>query len=178
MGISISKLDAAKSQLETAVVLFFNDGSEISIHTLTKAAHRILDDVGRSRGILSFISQGIDKFIKPEKRQEVRKILNKPQNFFKHAVSDPEETLDFNPEGTEYFLWDACQLYGSLTSQIPKDILLFIAWFTIKHPDIFPNEEIQKVITPLNGTSFNVNNKRQCYKDMLIAYEAFTNQIT
>ena len=43
--IKISKLDAAKRHLETAIRLYFNYGDPIAIHTLACAAHGILSDL-------------------------------------------------------------------------------------------------------------------------------------
>ena len=45
--MNISKLDAAKRQLETAVELFFNHKDPVSIHTLTRAVHEILEKFAR-----------------------------------------------------------------------------------------------------------------------------------
>jgi hypothetical protein len=34
MKVRVTKLDAAKKQLETAIMLYFHDGDPVSIHTL------------------------------------------------------------------------------------------------------------------------------------------------
>jgi hypothetical protein len=47
----VSKLDAAKRQLETAIRLYFSDGDPVSIHTLTAAAYNILRDVTKQKGV-------------------------------------------------------------------------------------------------------------------------------
>jgi len=39
--LKISKLDAAKRQLETAIRLYFNEADPVSVHTLAGAAHTI-----------------------------------------------------------------------------------------------------------------------------------------
>jgi hypothetical protein len=38
----VSKLDAAKRQLETVIRLYFSNGDPVSIHTLTAAAYNVL----------------------------------------------------------------------------------------------------------------------------------------
>jgi hypothetical protein len=43
--LRISKLDAAKRQLETAITLYFNSGDWVSIHALAGAAYMIIRDV-------------------------------------------------------------------------------------------------------------------------------------
>lgn len=40
--IQVTKLDAVRRQLETAVILWFHDGDPVSIHTLTGAAYQII----------------------------------------------------------------------------------------------------------------------------------------
>lgn len=47
----VSKLDAAKRQLGTAIRLYFSDGDPVSIHTLTAAAYNILRDVTKQKGV-------------------------------------------------------------------------------------------------------------------------------
>jgi hypothetical protein len=45
--IEISKLDAAKRQLKTAINLYFSYGDPVSIHTLASAAREILYDLNK-----------------------------------------------------------------------------------------------------------------------------------
>ena len=47
MDIEVSKLDAARRQLETAIRLFFYDGDFVSTHTLAAAAFNVLNDLSR-----------------------------------------------------------------------------------------------------------------------------------
>ena len=47
----VTKLDAARTQLHTAIDLFFGDGDHVSQFTLVSAAHGILRDVASARGI-------------------------------------------------------------------------------------------------------------------------------
>jgi len=48
--LTISKLDAAKRQLETVIRLYFVHGDPVSIHTLTSAAYNVIRDVNKKRG--------------------------------------------------------------------------------------------------------------------------------
>ncbi len=50
--LEISKLDAAKRQLDTAIRLYFCDGDPVSIHTLAAASYNILRDVTEQIGPL------------------------------------------------------------------------------------------------------------------------------
>jgi hypothetical protein len=48
-GVSLSKIDAARRQLETAILLYFRDGDAVSIHTLAAGGNSVVNDsaVGR-----------------------------------------------------------------------------------------------------------------------------------
>jgi len=48
-GIMISKLDAARRQLATAITLWFEDRDPVSIHTLVFAAYEIIHAVSKQR---------------------------------------------------------------------------------------------------------------------------------
>jgi hypothetical protein len=48
--LSITKLDAARRQLETAITLWFHDADPVSVHTLAMAAHGILRALNKKRG--------------------------------------------------------------------------------------------------------------------------------
>ena len=55
-----------------------------------------------------------DYIIKDEYKKRFRKMIRRPQNFFKHANRDPEDSLDFNPDVTPFFIIDAVQKYQKL----------------------------------------------------------------
>lgn len=69
--LKISKLDAAKRQLETAIRLYFNEADPISIHTLAGAAHTILSDINKKYGGRPMLDS--DYLIKDEYKKEFRK---------------------------------------------------------------------------------------------------------
>lgn len=165
MELHISKLDAAKRQLEAAIHLFFRAGDPVSIHTLAGAAFRILDDIGSKQDIKSIHKQLLD-WVKLEKKDEVSKAINAAKNFFKHADSDPNGIIKFNPESTTYYLMDASRMYYSLSQQNVPIFKLYDIWFAVRHPDIMLPDENQKLLlenavalsklNPMNPQSFLV----------------------
>jgi hypothetical protein len=73
--IKISKLDAARRQLDTAIELWFHDGDPISIHTLTSAAFEIIQDLNKKHGNLEVSLLGMpQRLAKPEHVEEVLRI--------------------------------------------------------------------------------------------------------
>src|SRR3989338_5719430 len=111
--MEISKLDAAKRQLDTAIILFFKQADPVSIHTLTAAAHQVLKDIGKLENIKSFLKDS--GLIRKEYEKEYLTIISEAENFFKHADKDPHKLLQFNPQQTESLLLDAVEMYMQIT---------------------------------------------------------------
>ncbi len=49
--IRVSKLNAARRQLNCALELWFSDKDEVSVHTLAAAAHQIIYDISKKKGV-------------------------------------------------------------------------------------------------------------------------------
>ncbi len=106
-GFIVTKLDAARTQLETAIELWFRDGDPVSIHTLTAASRRITLDLAEHRKIPQGLGLFDPKLMPKGLEKDVKKLLRHPETFFKHAAEDPEATLKFNPQASEAYLFDA-----------------------------------------------------------------------
>jgi len=132
--LKITKLDAARRQLKTAVRLYFNDEDAVSIHTLACASHEILATLKSKKCDYPMIMS--DHLINEPYKKEFRQIISAPKNFFKHADKDANATMDFNPKINEYFLLDACEAYELLTGEKEPYFTIFRAWFVSQHPEI------------------------------------------
>lgn len=87
--------------------------------------------------------------IKPGMEGEVRKILNQAENYFKHADRDHEDTLDFYPEQSEFFILESCYVYARLAGEFPPILKLFPLWFIAHRPHAFNfTEEERNAIDP------------------------------
>src|SRR5712691_7914594 len=127
--LHISKLDAARRQLETAVRLYFSAADPVSIHTLTSAAHELLAGVNRTRGGPAMIEDSLLQWVKPDKVADARRRLRAAANFFKHADRDAEETHVFSPSQTEMRLFDAREAYRSITGELVPILAVYRLWF-------------------------------------------------
>jgi len=87
--MQLTKLEAARRQLETAVKLYFGHGDEVSIQTLVAAAYAIVRDINEHRGGNSMIKDVLNGLLPPEDILEFRRHINSPDNFLKHADRDP-----------------------------------------------------------------------------------------
>ena len=83
----ITKLEAAKRQLDCALELFFDEKDAVAIHTLACAAHQVIHDINRDQNgpeLLFDHKDTSDPAVKVTK-----KLLHSQYNFFKHADNDP-----------------------------------------------------------------------------------------
>lgn len=144
MKLTITKADAARRQIETAIDLLFLDKDKISIHTLTMAGFGILKDLAEQRGPRDFLERAIAS-IKEEKRGEFWQIMKAPSNFLKHANRDPEDVLEFPVYLAEGFICFAITLYGELGNNPTLRMRSFLVVFLMMNPDLL-NEGLFKDI--------------------------------
>ena len=130
---TIKKLDAARSQLQTAIRLWFADDDPISIHTLACAACQILHDIHVHRGGMSLLFNSI--FVKGHRHAEWNHVVRAHMNFFKHADRDPGATIDFDPPLTEPFLSLSLFILENLGAQLTLEESAFQFWCIIHNPD-------------------------------------------
>jgi hypothetical protein len=134
-NVIITKLHAARSQLRTAIELWFAGGDSVSIHALAFAAYEIIHTLNKlkGRGELIFDS----KSVKEEHRQEAAEALKKAALFFKHARKDPEGSIEFQPRLSETFILfsiTGLRNIGAIHSGIEG---AFMAWQSIHRPAWF-----------------------------------------
>ncbi|MBI4252433.1 MAG: hypothetical protein HY618_08235 [Candidatus Tectomicrobia bacterium] len=145
----LAEIDAARSQLATAINLFFNDVDPISVHSLACASAEILEAICRKNSKQTFFAhmrESNPKFTS----KEIRETLNKSKNWFKHADKDHGDVLtDFSDVLNDYAIFMASHDYGSLENWKPIEIQVFQLWFSavyMKHMD--PRLEIVQQLFP------------------------------
>jgi hypothetical protein len=140
--IPITKLDAARRQLETAVILWFHEGDPVSIHTLVAAAYQILYDLNKKCGGASMMKDA--KIIRPEYMKEWHRIFAKWENFFKHADRDSLKTLLFPPQVTRTFMLDAITKHDEMSHEERPLFRLFHFYMVFTEPRFFKNDDFVK----------------------------------
>jgi len=136
--IKISKLDAARRQMLTAIRLYFNHGDIVSMHTLAAAAFKITQNIcDSSPDLPDSVTHWIEQLVKPQAKKVFWRKLHETANSFKHAENDPDAVHEFYPEQSENILFLAVYQYGQLTSEWSAEIRLFSTWYMMHHPDAF-----------------------------------------
>lgn len=100
-------------------------------------------------------------------RKKFFDMINKSQNFFKHADQDASAELDFDPEITEYLLYDAMWLYAPLVNgNITKEMRIFNFYFSIKNSHLIDPEKLKNIDTIIN--SISISNKKDFWRQISI----------
>ena len=133
--MQLSKLEAARRQLETAIKLYFGHGDEVSIHTLAAAAYSLIRDINEHRGGEPMLKD-LHLFLSDELAREFRKYINRPDNFLKHADKDVDGVSELEPRWTEALLWEASRKYCEMTGEQNKLMLTFVFWFVQRQPEL------------------------------------------
>jgi len=133
--IRVSKIEAAERQIELSIRLLFQNEDPIGIHTLAAAGFRILRDLGEKAD--TQIHQHLKKIIKPGMEGKLWKAFNRPANFLKHAADDPDGILEnIQEEANDVLILFACFYYQDLGYKWTPQMVAFITWFMVLHPEI------------------------------------------
>lgn len=149
----ITKLEAGRRQLDAAIRIFFENEDVVAVHTLSRAAFRVLFDItkeGETKKALDahITKLGADKF-------------NKITNFLKHAERDPDGEIDEDFQiSTEAGLGMAASLYFYHAKKYTPEMKGFIVWSQFMRPELFNlPEQLAKDVQEWKDTSkTNPNN--------------------
>lgn len=127
----ITKLEAAHSQLVTAIRLYFDDEDLASVHTLTCAAREIYEKHCKAKGVERMFEK-IESGNPDRDAKQLWTILNGPRNFLKHPepTLDLEAKLELTDEMNATMIFVACHDCAMLCEekQLPE-IQAYNLWF-------------------------------------------------
>ena len=131
--MSISKLEAAQRQLDCAIRLYFAGDDLLAVHSLSRAAFRILFDVYPKKSVDGFAND-LAGLIEELGWGE----FNRIGNFLKHADSDPDQVIDEEYEAeTQMGIGFAIILHHRLAKSFTPEMRAFDVWMKTTHPDQF-----------------------------------------
>ena len=137
--LKITKLDAARRQLRTALGLWFADGDPVSIHTLLAAAHEIIHRLYRNKGLVNLVFD--TDLIKDEYRGEFARRIKEAPSFFKHANHDADDaSILFNPETNDYIAMFLVQALADMGEEFGLEERAYIWWLLIRGPELFQSK--------------------------------------
>lgn len=136
-NIRLTKFDAARRQLRTAIELWFADGDPVSIHTLAYASHEVIHRLFRNQGLkdLFFDSSAIA----PEGKQVFLQVFKNPANFIKHANQEvnPDDEIKFSPFANDVYILFSLDGLRRMGREMERTDLAFLVWYQINNPEYF-----------------------------------------
>lgn len=142
--IQLSKFEAIRAQLDAAIELFFTSDNVVATHTLVAAAYNALKDIAKREGAeYPFLKTRFLQSMPEEEQSRVHKLINEPENFFKHADRDPNDEILFNPELTELLLMDACAYFTSGEIERPRNYGALKLWVGKAKADVPQDSELR-----------------------------------
>jgi hypothetical protein len=158
---SLSKLECARRQIETAIKLWFEEGDTVSMHTVTAAAHRLVQDLLEDQG--KTLAPFEPSYLEKGREVETKRMFREAETFFKHAKDDPQEILDFNPQWTEVYLLLAIQGYTELTHEENLLMTAYLFRCGFRWPHVFAPELHEKI-----GRDFDIDKLRQLPRSVFL----------
>jgi len=131
---TISKADAALAQLDAAIAVSFWGDHPLALRTIAGAALGILSDLVELKTPKhSWRTYIIEDAGVP--KGEALGILNRAQNFLKHADRDPTTTLEFDELENDDLLFVATLEAGALDLPLSPRMQAYQIWYFAVHGD-------------------------------------------
>lgn len=148
---TVSKLDAARRQLATAIELWFYDKDQVSIHTLSFAAYEIIHDVSRKKGRKQTLIFDTP-FVKKQYRGSWSAAVKRTANFLKHGDHDPDGKIEFRPILSELFIIFAINGLETMSISLNEHEWSFFCWFWFNRSEMITQEGRDKLaeLFPIN----------------------------
>jgi hypothetical protein len=136
----ISKLEAARRQVDFAIEQHFAEADPFAIHTIICAALGILQALAERSGTVR-IHQATKDVIVPGKEAEFRRYMNRASNFLKHADRDPDERLaDIAEDVNGPTIFVATCYYADLAREVSAPMSVYMHWFSALNPRVLTEE--------------------------------------
>lgn len=133
--VKLTKLEAARRQIESAIWLWFVDDDHVSVHALAAAAHRLLVELAAIREKSAWPYSAAYLPAAPAKAR--RGDPGDGVMFFKYAKKD--ESYELSEQWTELYLFDAVMAYSNLAGESGASALMstFVLRFGVLRQDLF-----------------------------------------
>lgn len=131
--VRLTKLEAARRQVESAIWLWFVGDDHVSVHALSAAAHRLLMELAALRKTAAWPYS--TAYLPRVKRRRAH--TADAVRFFKYAKKD--DTYEISEQWTESYLFDAVMAYSSLADDRAASVLMstFVLRFAVQRQDLF-----------------------------------------
>ena len=149
--IVITKLDAARRQLDTAIELFFANGDFVSIHALAYAAYTLTRNLCDKTNNPASFTRWVKETIVPEQHEKLFAALSTAGNFFKHADRDPKRQLEYIPKQYDFLMILAVWMYEAITHELTTPMSVFKIWYFLHNPGWCADKALRPTLPAAKG---------------------------
>lgn len=130
----ISKLDAARRQLLAAIHLHWYFTEPLAVYSLASNTWEICDTLLKHMDKVRLLREISE--VHGSTDREIRKLINEPRNFLKHADRDPDGTMqDLDAADCDAIVETACIDYMMASGRSPSILGLYLAWYSAINPE-------------------------------------------
>jgi hypothetical protein len=149
--ITVTKMDAARRQLTTAIELWADEGEPVSIHTLAYSAHKIVHDLNRKKKGPHMLLDMPN--IRKERQGEFANMVARDANFFKHADGKKykdQDSIEFTPELNAMFIMVTIAGLEFLDQKLSEQEQGFLLWYRLHYPEMLEEQPGQDLKSTLD----------------------------
>jgi hypothetical protein len=137
-ALTVNKRSVARSQLETAIQIWFLEGDPVSIHTLAVAAHDCFNALHKhTTSKPSYMEEWLAS--KPKSFQKQARMA---QNFLKHGYNELKGTLRLTTIQAEMLMMDAVTCYERIGEKPTPLMRLYAQRFLYEHPYLITKDAL------------------------------------
>lgn len=150
--VELTKLEAARRQINAAVRMYFGNEDPVAIHALAAAGAQIVTDLGAKKNMKLGMESGIH-YIRPERQKEFRQMMREPQNHIKHAdrEGDEDKILEYRPATIEFHIMFGATGYREYTGIDTPETRVFMIWLLANNPDLISEDEFKNFVAKYNA---------------------------
>jgi hypothetical protein len=127
----VTKKSAAISQLESAILLWLNNGDVVSIHALAVASNECFHAIGKLKNKPSRLQERI-----ASDSPGMQKAARRAQNFFKHGWKDLKGSVMYSPLYGEMLMFDSVVCYEVVFGAMTPLMRTFATQFVIENQEV------------------------------------------
>lgn len=128
----ISKLDAARRQLLAAIHLHWFLNEPLAVYSLASNAWELSSTLLKNENRVRIMKEMARA--NGSRPEDIAKLINRPQNFVKHADRDPSAELDLTQAECDTMIMIAAIDYIMAARRSPPLSVLYLAWFSAIYP--------------------------------------------
>ncbi len=181
--MKITKLKLCEHLINEAIISFFKESSIFVIHLCGNAAHRSLCDLNKKdfSEQIDFVSIIVkDLNLNTAGQKLLHQKFYAAYDFMRHADKPDkniDSEIDINPEFTELVIYNSIQLYNKLSRNYSEEMLVFMIWLKLKHPEYFLSSkpDFDELIKHFTTPDSHLNpDKKSSYLEFITRLKSLT----